>query len=75
MKVVYLILTLISGEESYILHKIKFETILTCDEIFDAVIKYKDIGDRTYPTYKNKVVFAHYCLDVVGDYYLGTEYE
>ena len=48
---------------------------LSCDEIFDAVIKYKDIGDRTYPTYKNRVVFAHYCLDEIGNYYLGVEYE
>ena len=74
MKVVYLVLALITSE-GYVLQKIKFETSLTCDEIHEAAIKFKTLGDRTYPIYKNKVAFAHWCLDEQGNYYLGAEYE
>tara|TARA_Y100000361_G_scaffold135015_1_gene134565 strand:- start:35 stop:259 length:225 start_codon:yes stop_codon:yes gene_type:complete len=74
VKVVYLVLALLTSE-SYVLHKVKFETTLTCDEIHEAVIEFKEIGDRTYPIYKNKVAFAHWCLDEQGNYYLGAEYE
>ena len=42
MKVVYLVLALLTGE-SYVLHKVKFETTLTCDEIHEAVIEFKEI--------------------------------
>jgi len=74
LKVVYLVLALITSE-GYVLQKIKFETSLTCDEIHEAAIKFKTIGDRTYPIYKNKVAFAHWCLNEQGNYYLGVEYE
>ena len=68
MKVVYLVLALVTSE-SYVLHKIKFETT-TCDEIHES-IKYKEIDGRTITTYQNKIAFAHWCLS----YYLGYEYE
>ncbi|NND23327.1 MAG: hypothetical protein HKN86_01405 [Acidimicrobiia bacterium] len=67
MKVVYLVLALLTGE-SYVLDKVKFETTLTCDEIFDSLIKFKQIGIRKYPIYKNKVAFAHWCEDGKGNY-------
>ena len=74
MKVVYLVLAIITSE-GYDLQKIKFETTLTCDEIHEAVIEYKNIGERTYPIYQNKIAFAHWCEDQQGNYYLGYEYE
>ena len=54
MKVVYLVLAIVTSE-GYDLQKLKFETTLTCDEIHEAVIEYKDIGERTYPVYQNKI--------------------
>jgi hypothetical protein len=70
-KVVYLVLAVLAGEDGYELERIKFNTILTCDEIFEATIKFKQLDGRILPTYKNRVAFAHYCLDDKGDYYLG----
>ena len=58
-----------------LLHKIKYETYLTCDEIHESTIKYKEINGRTITTYQNKIAFAHWCLDEKGNYYLGYEYE
>ena len=67
MKVVILVLALLTSE-GYVLHKVKFETTLTCEEIHQSVIKFKEIGIRTYPIYKNKVAFAHWCEDNKGNY-------
>ena len=67
MKVVYLVLALLTGE-SYVLDKVKFETTLTCDEVYNSAIKFKQIGIRTYPIFKNKVAFAHWCEDGKGNY-------
>ena len=37
--------------------------------------QYKNIEERTYPIYQNKIAFAHWCEDQQGNYYLGYEYE
>lgn len=70
-KVVLLVLALITGEDSYELVKIKYHTILSCSEIYEATVNFKTIDGKTYPIYKNRIAFAHYCLDEKGDYYLG----
>tara|TARA_S200002703_G_scaffold127654_1_gene114319 strand:+ start:286 stop:474 length:189 start_codon:yes stop_codon:yes gene_type:complete len=54
--------------EGYVLNKTKFETTLTCEEIHNSVIKFKEIGKKTYPIYKNKIAFAHWCEDNKGNY-------
>ena len=67
MKIVFLVLVLLTSE-GYVLHKVKFKTTLTCEEIHNSIIKFKEIKIRTYPIYKNKVAFAHWCEDKKGNY-------
>ena len=67
LKVVILVLALLTSE-GYVLHKIKFETTLTCEKIHKSVIKFKEIGEKIYPIYQNKVAFAHWCKDNKGNY-------
>jgi len=67
LKVVILVLALLTSE-GYVLHKVKFETTLTCEDIHKSVIKFKEIEKRTYSIYQNKVAFAHWCEDNKGNY-------
>jgi len=67
LKVVFLVLALLTSE-GYVLHKFKFKTTLTCEEIHQSVIKFKQIGIKTYPIYKNKLAFAYWCEDNKGNY-------
>ena len=71
MKIFFLYLIIFANSEIY---KIKipfgFNLIpITCEEAFNKSVTFK----LPYTFYKKKVVGAHYCKDIWGNYYWGYE--
>jgi hypothetical protein len=67
---------LVTSETSYYWKKIEVKTFLTCDEIFETLVEFKEIENNGYLGFYNGfVVGSYYCVDTHGDWYLGTEYE
>jgi|TARA_B100000085_G_scaffold86419_1_gene78003 hypothetical protein len=75
LKVVYLFLLLVTSESSYYWKKIEVKTFLTCDEIFEALVEFKEVKNGYLGFYNNYTVGSHYCINAHGKWYLGTEYE
>ena len=72
MKVFFLYLIIVVDSGSYYTEKIPFGFNLipiTCEEAFYNSVTHK----IPYTFYKKKVVGAHYCKDIWGNYYWGYE--
>ena len=77
MKVFFLILYIVNGSSSVNYVKIPFAYSLipiTCEEVFYDKVKFTFIeNDGYYGFYKDKIVYAHTCIDEHGNYYNGYE--
>tara|TARA_R100001594_G_scaffold31656_2_gene59014 strand:- start:2272 stop:2514 length:243 start_codon:yes stop_codon:yes gene_type:complete len=71
MKVFFLYLLIVTHTEVYLI-KVPFGYTLrpiTCEDAFNKSVTFK----IPFTFYKDKVVGAHYCKDIFGNWYWGYE--